>query len=79
MEKARRNSKLDPEKDGQGSYCPPYGPNVCMCVRVCVCVRALALMHLGREGEGSCKGDCSRGDHLHCWLKDSFSLTVPGR
>ena len=31
------------------------------------------------EGEGSDEGDCFHGDHLHCWLKDGFSLTVPGR
>ena len=56
---------------------------VCMYVRVraCACVCARACMHtpLGREGEGGCEGDCSHGDRLHCWLRDGFSLTVPGR
>ena len=54
---------------------------MCVCARACACVCARACMHtpLGREGEGGCEGDCSHGDRLHCWLRDSFSLTVPGR
>ena len=63
----------------------PTCVHVCVCVhvhvRVCACVCARVCMHtpLGREGEGGCEGDCSHGDRLHCWLRDGFSLTVPGR
>lgn len=88
MEKARRNCNWTQNKMARAPMALLMAPtcvHVCVCVhvhvRVCACVCARVCMHtpLGREGEGGCEGDCSHGDRLHCWLRDGFSLTVPGR
>lgn len=66
MERARRKCDWTQSKMDRAPTALLMAP---ACVRVCVCTHT----HTGREGEGSCEGDHSHGDRLHCWLKDSFS------
>lgn len=80
-ERARRNDSVDPEQDEQGPCYPPCTPSVCVCVCVCVCVRVCmcACTYIQGMGTEELGKKLFHGDHLLCWLKENFSLTVPGR